>query len=116
MLSALGPQAVAYSVMSQEDRFNLRQVATFQRRARQLSLQKKPAKSESCTSDGPTSVVTRSSPAHFKLGEATIDNQMAKGKQKPRLLGIIRNKDSHHSKSWIPQHTEKERLGFKITS
>ena len=42
-----------------------------QRRAGQLTYQKKPAKLESCTTGGPTSVVTRSAPAHFRLGEAT---------------------------------------------
>ena len=69
MLSALGRQAVAYSGMSQEDRFSL---SAGSRRAGQLSLQKKPAKSESCTAGGPTSVRTRSAQARFRLGEATI--------------------------------------------
>jgi hypothetical protein len=68
MLSALGHQAVAYSGMSQEDRFSL---SAGSRKARQLSLQKKPAKSESCTAGDPTSGVTKSAPAHFRLGEAT---------------------------------------------
>ena len=50
----------------------------------------------------------------------TGDNQMTKGKhknhqQKPRLLGIIRTQFSHHSKSWILQHTGKARFRFKIT-
>ena len=39
---------------------------------RQLTHQKKPAKLESCTAGGPTSVATRSAPACFRLGEATI--------------------------------------------
>jgi hypothetical protein len=69
MLSALGHQAVAYSGMSQEDRFSL---LAGSRISGQLSLQKKPAKSESCTAGGPTSVVTWSVPALFRLGEATI--------------------------------------------
>ena len=44
------------------------QAAGSQRRAGQLINQKKPAKSESCTIGGPTSVVTRSAPACFRLG------------------------------------------------
>jgi hypothetical protein len=46
------------------------QAAGYQRRAGQLTHQK-PAKSESCTTGGPTSVVTRSAPASFRLGEVT---------------------------------------------
>jgi hypothetical protein len=61
---------VAYSGMSQEDRFSL---LAGSRRAGQLSLQKEPAKSETCTAGGPTSVRTRSVPARFRLGEATIE-------------------------------------------
>ena len=69
ILSALGHLAVAYSGISQEDRFSL---LAGSRRTGQLSLQKEPAKSESCTAGGPTSMVTRSVQAHFRLGEATI--------------------------------------------
>jgi hypothetical protein len=43
----------------------------------QLTLQKKPAKSESCTAGGPTSEETRSVPACFRLGEATIQKYMS---------------------------------------
>ena len=46
----------------------------------------------------------------------TRDNQMVKGKQKPRLLGNITTQFSHHSKFWIPHHTGKARVGFKIKS
>jgi hypothetical protein len=52
----------------------------------------------------------------------TRDYQKAKGQtqesyqQKPRLLGSIRNHFSHHSETWIPQHTGKARFGFKIIS
>jgi hypothetical protein len=42
------------------------------RRVGQLTLQKKPAKLENYIAGGPTSVVTRSASAHFRLGEATI--------------------------------------------
>jgi hypothetical protein len=68
MLSALGRQAVAYSGMSQEDRLSL---SAGSRISGQLTLQKKPAKWESCTAGGPTSVVTRSASDRFRLGEAT---------------------------------------------
>jgi hypothetical protein len=54
--------------MSQEDRFSL---SAGSRISGQLTLHKKPAKSESCTAGGPTSVATRSVPALFRLGEAT---------------------------------------------
>jgi hypothetical protein len=51
----------------------------------------------------------------------TRDYQMAKGKCKnltksPRPLSIIRTEYSHLSQSWIPQHTQKARLRFKIIS
>jgi hypothetical protein len=46
----------------------------------QLSLQKEPAKLESCTAGGPTSVVTRSVLACFRLGEATTKRKKDKGK------------------------------------
>ena len=36
--------------------------------------------------------------------------------QKPRPHGNIRTQFSHHSKSRIPQHTRKARVGFKIIS
>jgi hypothetical protein len=68
-LSALGHQAVAYSGMSQENRFSL---SAGSRISGQLTLQKKPAKLESCTAGGPTSLATRSVPACFRLGEATL--------------------------------------------
>jgi hypothetical protein len=51
--------------------------------------------------------------------DSTRDNQMLRGKhkqQKLRILGIIRSQFSHHSKSWIHNHTEKARFGYKITS
>jgi hypothetical protein len=48
---ALGHQAVAYSGMSQEDSFIL--FFAGRRISGQLTLQKKPAKSESCTAGGP---------------------------------------------------------------
>jgi hypothetical protein len=69
MLSALGHQAVAYSGMSQEDRFSL---SAGSRISGQLTLQKKPAKWESCTTGGPTSVVKGSASDRFRLGEVTI--------------------------------------------
>jgi hypothetical protein len=46
MPSALGCQAVDYSGMSQEDRLSLSAIS---RLSGKLTLQKKPAKSESCT-------------------------------------------------------------------
>ena len=69
ILSALGRQAVAYSGMSPEGRFNL---WAGSRISGQLTLQKKPAKSESCTAGGPTSVATRSASASLRMREATI--------------------------------------------
>jgi hypothetical protein len=36
--------------------------------------------------------------------------------KKPRPLGIIRTQYAYHSKSWIPQNTQKARLGFKLIS
>jgi hypothetical protein len=36
--------------------------------------------------------------------------------QKPRTLTIIRTQNTKLSQSWIPQHTQKARLGFKIIS
>jgi hypothetical protein len=60
-----------------------RQQAGSRRRAGQLTLQKKPAKSESCTSGGLTSVVIRSAPACFRLGEATV------GCEHPHLNGLL---------------------------
>jgi hypothetical protein len=53
-------------------RLLLIQVAASWRKAGQLTLQREPAKWESCTAGGPTSLVTRSASACFRLGEATI--------------------------------------------
>jgi hypothetical protein len=48
---------------------------------------------------------------------STSDNQIAGGKHKkqlkPRLLGIIRNKLSHHGKSSIPITPEKQDMDLK---
>jgi hypothetical protein len=47
------------------------QAAGSQRRAAAGDRTIEPSRSEGYSPGGPTSVVTRSAPAHFKLGEAT---------------------------------------------
>ena len=51
-----------------------------------------------------------------KQVEALKEETQKSYQKKPRLLGIIKIQFSHHSKSWISQHTRKARFGFKITS